>query len=89
MAGMESEMRTQTAKEPDVLAYPEWQKPVQEALLEFDPEKLQARMEAAKTAIANRLETIARQGDYPAEEQAIQDALAILRMLENEVRKAS
>jgi len=89
IAEMESEMRTQTAKEADVLAYPEWQKPVQEALIEFDHEKLQARMAAARTAISNRLETIAQQGGHPAEEQAIKDALVILRMLENEDRKAS
>jgi len=62
---------------------------VQEALLEFDHEKLQARMDTAKTAISNRLETIARQGGHPAEEQAIKDALVILRMLESEGRKAS
>ena len=82
-------MRTQTAKEPDVLAYPEWQKPVQEALIELDHEKLQARMAAAKTAISNRLETIAQQEGHQAEKQAIQDALVILRMLENQNRKAS
>jgi len=44
IAEMEFEMRTQTAKEADILAYPEWQKPVQEALIELDHEKLQARM---------------------------------------------
>ena len=89
IAEMDSEMRTQTAKEADILAYPEWQKPVQEALLEFDHEKLQARMAAAKTAISNRLETIAQQEGHQAAKQAIQDALVILRMLENQNRKAS
>jgi hypothetical protein len=89
LAEMESKMRTQTANEQDVLAYPDWQKPVQEALVELDYEKLQARMAAAKTAISNRLETITHQEGHQAEKQAIQDALVILRMLENQNRKAS
>jgi hypothetical protein len=89
IAEMEFEMRTPTAKEPNVLAFPEWQKPVQEALIELDHEKLQARMAAAKTAISNRLESIAPQEGHQAEKQAIEDALVILRMLENQNRKAS
>jgi hypothetical protein len=40
---------------------------VQEALIELDQEKLQARMAAANTAISNRLETITQQEGHQAE----------------------
>jgi hypothetical protein len=86
---MESEMNAQTANEQDFLAYPEWQKPVQEALIELDHEKLQARIATAKTAISIRLESITQQEGQQAEMQAIQDALVMLRMLENQNQKAS
>ena len=82
-------MRTQTITEADVLAYPEWQKPVHEALMELDHGKLQARVAAARTAISSRLQSIAQQENHQAEHQALQDALVILRMLENENRKVS
>ena len=84
---MDFDLKTQTAL--DVLTYPEWQKPVQEALIELDLERLQARIASAKTAVSRRLETIAQQEGHQAERQAIEDALAILRMLENQTRQAS
>jgi hypothetical protein len=64
---------------PNVL-YPEWQNEFRAALLELDTEKLRERVAAAETAIFNRLQAIS-QGSNTAERQAIEDALARLRVL--------
>jgi hypothetical protein len=61
------------------LKYPEWQKLLQEALLELDPEKLKQRVAAAETAIFKRLQAMSQDRDHTAERQAIEDALASLR----------
>lgn len=65
----------------DQLQYPEWQKPVQEALLEFDPNRLQQRITAAEEAISNRLRLLDGAPDGQVECQAIQDARRLLTML--------
>ena len=62
------------------LCYP-WQKPYQEALIEFDNDKLQERVAAAESAIFNRQEAISPNRDTLKERQAIVDALASLRYL--------
>jgi hypothetical protein len=67
------------APSPKIL-YP-WQHDYQAALLELDPEKLPQRVEAAETAIFKRLQTISQGSDSNAERQAIEDALASLRVL--------
>jgi len=87
IAEMKSEMRTQTANDSDILAYPEWQKPVHEALVELDHENLQVRIATARAAISHRLETISQHDGHQAEQQAMQDALATLWMLEDQDRK--
>ena len=63
------------------ISYPEWQQQYQTALLELDREKLPERVAAAETAIYERLQAISRSSDYQAERQAIEDALASLRVL--------
>jgi hypothetical protein len=65
------------------LLYP-WQHDYQAALLELDPEKLPQRVEAAETAIFKRLQTISQASDSKTERQAIEDALASLRVLKQE-----
>jgi hypothetical protein len=65
------------------MVYP-WQHDYQAALLELDPEKLPQRVEAAETAIFKRLQTISQGSDTRAERQAIEDALASLRVLKQE-----
>jgi hypothetical protein len=52
--------------------------------LELDTEKLRERVAAAETAIFNRLQAISRSSDAQAERQAIEDALAGLRVLERD-----
>jgi len=72
-----------TGSSPTLL-YPEWQADYHAALVELDPEKLQERVEAAETAIFKRLQAISQNSDHTAERQAIQDALAGLRVLKQE-----
>jgi hypothetical protein len=67
------------------MSYPEWQADYQAALVELDPEKLPKRVEAAETAIFKRLQTLSGNQDSHAERQAIEDALASLRLLKREM----
>ena len=66
------------------ILYPEWQRDYQAALLELDREKLRERVEAAETAIFKRLQAISQSPENQAERQAIEDALAGLRVLKRE-----
>ena len=52
--------------------------------VELDREKLPQRVAAAETAIFNRLQAISQSSDHRAEHQAIEDALAALRVLKRE-----
>src|SRR5437870_5112231 len=66
---------------PKIL-YPEWQNKYQVALLELDRKKLLERVTAAETAIFNRIQAISP--EHAAERQAIEDALANLRVIRRE-----
>jgi hypothetical protein len=66
------------------ILYPEWQAEYQAALLELDPKKLFERVTAAETAIFNRLQAMSHTSDGHAERQAIEDALASLRVLKRD-----
>ena len=68
----------------DAMRYPEWQGPLQEALLEIDREKLQSKMMKAEEAIFERLQQLAGTSDSEAERQAIEDAISALRVLKTE-----
>ncbi len=66
------------------ILYPEWQPEYQAALLELVPKLLMERVKAAETAIFNRLQVISGSNDSHAERQAIEDALAGLRVLKRD-----
>ena len=57
------------------LRYPEWQKPVQDALSEPDKQELQAKVFLAEWEIFRRLQVIYTNGDHLEEGSAITDAL--------------
>jgi hypothetical protein len=40
------------------LKYPSWQTPLQEAILEFDPEKLAEKIQAVESLIFERLQVL-------------------------------
>jgi len=63
------------------LRYPEWQRTIQAALLEFDPEKLQERISVAEAAISARLDRLSKVSDGDAERMAIEDGLRLLSFL--------
>jgi hypothetical protein len=54
------------------------------AVVEHDREKLSQRVEAAETAIYQRLQQISQRSDHSAERQAIEDAVAGLRILKRD-----
>jgi len=72
-----------SAPAPKIL-YPEWQHLYLAALVELDPKTLLERVTAAETAIFNRLQGISQNPDNHAERQAIDDALASLRILKRD-----
>ncbi len=66
------------------ILYPHWQNEYAAAVLELDRKKLAERVAASETAIFNRLQTISQSSDHQAERQAIEDALAALRVLKRD-----
>jgi hypothetical protein len=66
------------------LKYPEWQEPLRQALLELDKDRLKARIATAEMAVFNRLQTLTQGTYHPAERQALEDALATLRVLKRD-----
>jgi hypothetical protein len=76
-------MATEDSPFPKVL-YPEWQNQYRAALLELDRQKLSERVTAAEAAIYQRLQAISQNSDHQAERQAIEDAMAALRLLMKE-----
>jgi len=72
------------SEDDGVIKYPDWEKPLQEAVAEVDKDKLKSRVGAAETAIFNRLQAISRSSDHAAERQAITDALALIRVLKRD-----
>ena len=77
-------MATEDSPSPKVILYPEWQNEYAAALVELDVKKLPERIAAAETAIFNRLQVISQSSDHQAERQAIEDALAALRVLKRD-----
>jgi hypothetical protein len=70
-----------TDESSDDLKYPEWQKPIQAAMLEFDPQHLRNRIASAEAAISARLAMLSEASDGDAERLAIQDGVRLLRFL--------
>lgn len=68
----------------NTLQYPDWQRPLQEALVELDNDKLKARVAAVEAAIFNRLQVISQSANHHSEREAIENALACLRVLKRE-----
>ena len=76
----------QQGSSPSNLRYPTWQREYEASLLETDPKKLLERVHAAEDAIFNRLQELSHSDnpDHKAERQAIEDAIASLRVLKTE-----
>jgi hypothetical protein len=63
------------------LKYPEWQTPYEEALLESDKKKLEAKIHLAEWKIFRRLQTISADSNHHEEKAAIADAISTLSAL--------
>ena len=71
--------------DPSSLQYPEWQKALQEALLEFDKDKLKVRIAKAEAAILKRQQIISQSTTLAdGEQQALRDGLASLSLLKRQ-----
>ena len=66
------------------LKYPEWQGPLQELILEFNREKLPGKIQNVETLISKRLQQLRDEMDGRAEIQAINDGLAVLRIIKRD-----
>jgi hypothetical protein len=66
------------------LKYPEWQKPLQELILEFDRDKLPEKVQQVESLILERLQQLRGGNDGHIELQAINDALAVLRIIKRD-----
>ena len=68
------------------LKFPEWQEPLREAILERDPNQLAERTNKIETQIRERLRQLrmdgeARDPNSRVEEQALLDALNVIRIV--------
>jgi hypothetical protein len=78
---------TQEGSSSSNLRYPAWQRENEASLVELDPKKLLECVHKAEAAIFNRLQETAQSSgssDNKAERQAIEDALANLRVLKRD-----
>ena len=68
------------------LKFPEWQEPLREAILERDPKQLAEKTQKIETLIRERLQQLrtngeARNANRSVEEQALLDALNVIRIV--------
>ena len=66
------------------LNYPEWQTAYQEAFVEVDKQKLEAKIHLAEWKIFQRLQRISADSDHHGERSAIADAMNALRVLQRD-----
>jgi len=63
------------------LKFPEWQKPLQDLILEFDREKLLEKVKKVETLIIERHQQLVGASDSQDERDALIDALSVIRVL--------
>jgi len=67
------------------LKFPEWQKPLQDLILEFDRERWLEKVKKVEAIITERQQQLALSSDGHVEREALSDALRILRALTDRV----
>jgi hypothetical protein len=68
----------------EILKYPKWQTSLQDAILEFDRERLVEKIQKVETAAFERLQELSSDSDHHGERQAIADAFSTLRVLKKD-----
>ena len=66
------------------LKFPEWQGPLQELILEFDPEELFEKIQKVEILIFERRQQLRQGSGGQSEQEAINDALSILRRIKRD-----
>lgn len=66
------------------LKFPEWQIPVQQLILEFDPQKLKSKCEEVERLLRERLRHVNSGGDGDEERIALNYAVSLVRMIARE-----
>lgn len=65
----------------------DWQKPLQDALVEANPDKLKEKVATAEAAIFFRLQELVQSSNGAVEKRALQDASQLLLSLKKEALK--
>ncbi|HEY1470976.1 MAG TPA: hypothetical protein VGF61_18195 [Candidatus Acidoferrum sp.] len=66
------------------LKFPQWQAPLQDLILESDPEKLAEKARAVEALLFARLQQLDHDTDNRDEKVALQDALSIVRIMKRD-----
>jgi len=64
--------------------FPEWQRPLQDAILEFDRDCMLEKVQNIENLISERLRELSLSSNDHVEHAALKDALSILRILKRE-----
>ncbi len=65
------------------LRFPQWQRPLQELILERDHGKLRSKIESVERLISLRFLRLQTESDCLDERQALTDALSLLRIIKH------
>ena len=76
-----SDAEKDAAMSEEELKYPIWQGPLQDAIVEFNPERLSQKIQRAEAVVFKRLQELSSDSDHHGERQAIADAFSTLRVL--------
>jgi hypothetical protein len=71
------------------LKFPQWQGPLQELILEFEPQKMPEKIPSAETLVLERLQQLHHGNDSRVEKIALHDALSIIRIMKRDRRGSS
>jgi hypothetical protein len=66
------------------LKFPQWQAPLQELILEFDPVELAEKVRAVEALLFARLQQLNHDTERRDEKIALQDALSIVRIMKHD-----
>ena len=66
------------------LKFPEWQVPLQDLILEFDPKKLGEKVQKVETVIFERQQQLYQGSDGHAEREALNDGLNLIRVIKRD-----
>jgi hypothetical protein len=66
------------------LKYPEWQVLLQDLMQEFDRERLRKKIQKVEALIFERLQQLRQESDGRGELKAIDDAVALLRIVKRD-----